>query len=148
MPVTNRAVRPNAHIILHLARRRAIGLEAIIKDIQGAKNFTISPVGPEMEYWYTQGHPKRNQYWKAVALSGFAGHAGHHHARRSQKRNRGNSTDTRAGARQSHRRDSPLPRRRQAGLGRWAPRSGLSAISLWPAKFSASSISRLRWKTG
>jgi hypothetical protein len=51
-----------------LARRRAIGLEAIIQRIQGTKNFDTA-AAPDMTQWDAvhQGDPVRNQFWKAVA---------------------------------------------------------------------------------
>jgi hypothetical protein len=51
-----------------LARRRAIGLEAIIQSVGAGKNFDTAPA-PEMSHWNAadQGDPVRNQFWKAVA---------------------------------------------------------------------------------
>lgn len=51
-----------------LARRRAIGLEAIITARQGAKHFTLTSA-PDMTHWNAteQGDPVRNLFWKAVA---------------------------------------------------------------------------------
>jgi large repetitive protein len=51
-----------------LARRRAIGLEAIVTAHQGAKNFNITSAA-DMSHWNPadQGDPVRNLFWKAVA---------------------------------------------------------------------------------
>ena len=52
-----------------LARRRAIGLEAILRATQGGQSFNIAPVEADMTHWNPaeQGDPVRNQFWKAVA---------------------------------------------------------------------------------
>lgn len=51
-----------------LARRRAIGLEAIIQAHSGGKNFTLAAAA-DMSRWNPtdQGDPVRNLFWKAVA---------------------------------------------------------------------------------
>ena len=49
-----------------LARRRAIGLQAIIQKIAPSKGFTFNPYA-DMSHWPDQGDPVRKLFWKAVA---------------------------------------------------------------------------------
>lgn len=51
-----------------LARRRAIGLQAIIENEKPDKDFTFVPdPDADMSNWRGQGDPGRNLFWKAVA---------------------------------------------------------------------------------